>query len=81
MKGSTILVKASDKVKKGQKIATIGNEGIGTGPHLHLETCWLDRDTIWAISLFDTTFKSNLVNPETVIVLNSKNSNFGKYIC
>jgi murein DD-endopeptidase MepM/ murein hydrolase activator NlpD len=80
MKGSTILVKASDKVKKGQKIATIGNEGIGTGPHLHLETCWLDRDTIWAISLFDITFKSNLVNPETVIVLNSKNNNFGKYI-
>lgn len=80
MKGSTILVKASDKVKKGQKIATIGNEGIGTGAHLHFETCWWDRNETWALSLFDTMFKSNLVNPETVIVLNSKNKNFGKYI-
>ena len=41
---------------------------------------WWDRDKKWAMSLFDTTFKSNLVNPETVIVLNSKNNNFGKYI-
>lgn len=80
MKGSTILVKAGDKVKKGQQIATIGNEGVGTGAHLHFETCWWDRNDAFVMSFFDTIFKSNLVNPETVIVLDSKNNNFGKYI-
>lgn len=32
-----VLVKAGDRVTKGQVIARIGNNGTSTGPHLHLE--------------------------------------------
>lgn len=35
MPASSITVQVGDKVKAGQKIAEVGNEGFSTGPHLH----------------------------------------------
>lgn len=34
---STLEARVGDKVKAGDRIATSGNTGVGTGPHLHLE--------------------------------------------
>lgn len=62
LKDGSILVKVGDKVKQGQKIATMGNTGRSSGPHLHFEI----HHGSWKVG------QPNAVNPELYIKLYSK---------
>lgn len=57
LKFNSILVKAGEFVKKGQKIAEVGNTGNSTGNHLHWEVR-KNGKTIEPSAVMDRTFKS-----------------------
>lgn len=65
MRHSSILVKAGDRVKAGQKIAEVGNEGQSTGPHAHCEL-WTRPGRIGGRAIDPAPFwGSNAQNPGT----------------
>lgn len=54
-----ILVNAYDKVERGDVIATSGNSGISSGPHLHFEI-WKDGVAVDPLSYFPELNKLNI---------------------
>ena len=51
----SIKVKSGSKVRKGQTIATVGNSGISTGPHLHFEYISKNKGHLDPLILFDSS--------------------------
>ena len=54
-----ILVKVSEKVKRGDVISTSGNSGISSGPHLHFEI-WKDGEPVDPLLYFPELNKTDI---------------------
>ena len=54
-----ILVRSYEKVQRGDVIATSGNSGISSGPHLHFEI-WKDGEAIDPLLYFPELNQSNI---------------------
>ena len=59
---NTISVKAGDKVMNGAQLGEVGNSGIGTGPHLHVEYIKTDN----AVNIFGGNKNACRFNPMAV---------------
>lgn len=57
-------VHGGDRVTRGQQLAQVGNTGVGTGAHLHVETSKVDllgQDVMWCP--FDASYTNACPNP------------------
>ena len=59
---NTISVKAGDEVQNGSQLGEVGNTGIGTGPHLHVE--YIKTDNI--VNIFGGNKNASRFNPMDV---------------
>ena len=62
VKHDGILVKAGDRVRAGQKIGVVGNEGESTGPHLHFEV-WGSPGRLGGAHQDPAPYLANTVQP------------------
>ena len=62
VKHDGILVKAGDRVRAGQQIGVVGNEGQSTGPHLHFEV-WRSPGRLGGAHQDPAPYLANAVQP------------------
>ncbi|WP_083286109.1 peptidoglycan DD-metalloendopeptidase family protein [Corynebacterium sp. HMSC08C04] len=62
VKHDGILVKAGDRVRAGQQIGVVGNEGQSTGPHLHFEV-WGSPGRLGGAHQDPAPYLANAVQP------------------
>ena len=66
VKHDGILVKAGDRVRAGQQIGVVGNEGQSTGPHLHFEV-WGSPGRLGGVHQDPAPYLASAVQPGNTV--------------